>query len=59
MPDARYELKSFALDEKRNNVAAYGVFHGARIGQGGPCPPTGWATASEYVDFMDFKGDKI
>ena len=41
LPDGRYELKSFATDEARNNVAAYAVFHGTHTGQGGPVPPTG------------------
>ena len=59
LPDARYELKSFAIDEKRNNVAAYGVFHGTHTGEGGPCPPTGKATATDYVYVMDFEGSKI
>ena len=26
LPDARYDVKSFAVDAARNNVAAYGVF---------------------------------
>ena len=26
LPDTRYEVKSFATDNARNNVAAYGVF---------------------------------
>jgi len=26
-PDARYDLKSFAVDSERNNVSAYAVFH--------------------------------
>src|SRR6516162_11024346 len=33
LPDARYEVKSFATDSARNNVAAYGVFHGTQIGR--------------------------
>src|SRR5262245_14534933 len=41
MPDGRYEIKSFATDADRNNVAAYGVFSGTHTGPGGPCPPTG------------------
>jgi hypothetical protein len=41
MPDGRYELVSFATDEKRRNVSAYAVFHATRTGQGGPVPPTG------------------
>src|SRR5262249_30417401 len=27
LPDATYDVKSFATDAERNNVAAYGVFH--------------------------------
>jgi len=59
VPDGRYELKSFAVDEERKNVCAYAVFHGTHTGQGGPCPPTGKRTASDYVYVMDFEGDKI
>ena len=59
VPDGRYELKSFAVDEERKNVSAYAVFHGTHTGQGGPCPPTGKSTASDYVYVMDFEGDKI
>jgi hypothetical protein len=28
-------------------------------GQGGPCPPTGKSTTTDYVYVMDFAGDKI
>ena len=28
-------------------------------GQGGPCPPTGKSTTTDYVYVMDFDGDKI
>ena len=59
VPDGRYELKSFAIDEERKNVSAYAVFHGTHTGQGGPCPPTGKSTASDYVYVMEFEGDKI
>ena len=38
LPDAHYEVKSFATDTMRNNVAAYGVFHGTHTGEGGPVP---------------------
>jgi predicted ester cyclase len=44
IPDGQYEIRSFAVDEERNNVAAYGVFRGTHKGQGGPVPPT----ASEW-----------
>ena len=59
MPDGRYELKSFATDTARNNVCAYGVFSATHTGQGGPCPPTGKSTTTDYVYVMDFDGDKI
>jgi predicted ester cyclase len=59
LADGRYELKSFAVDPVRNNVAAYAVFHATHTGQGGPVPPTGRKTATDYVYVMQFTGDKI
>jgi predicted ester cyclase len=59
LPDARYEVKSFATDSVRNNVAAYGVFYGTHTGQGGPVPPTGRAISTDYVYVMQFDGDRI
>jgi predicted ester cyclase len=57
MPDGSYEVKSFAIDTERNNVAAYGVFSGTHTGPGGPCEPTGKKTTSDYVYVMQFTGD--
>ena len=37
LPDARYELKSFAVDAERQNVAAYAVFHGTHRARAGQC----------------------
>lgn len=59
MPDGRYEVRSFAVDEGRNNVTAFGVFRGTHTGEGGPVPPTGKALAAEYVYVMEFEGDRI
>ncbi len=59
MPDGRYTLKSFATDEERQNVSAYGVFQATHTGEGGPCPPTGKSTTTDYVYVMEFAGDKI
>src|SRR3954467_6633462 len=59
MPNGSYEVKSFATDAERNNVAAYGVFSGTHTGPGGPCPTTGRNTRTDYVYVMQFKGDKI
>ncbi len=58
-PDARYELKSFAVDVDRNNVAAYAVFHATHTGQGGPVSPTGRRMNTDYVYVMQFQGEKI
>jgi predicted ester cyclase len=59
MPDGRYEVKSFAADEERNNVIAYGVFSGTHTGDGGPVPPTGKSANADYVYVMDFERDRI
>jgi predicted ester cyclase len=59
MPDGRYELRSFAVDEARNNVAAYAVFRGTHTGEGGPVPPTGRRVEADYVYVMEFDGDRI
>jgi predicted ester cyclase len=59
MPDARYEVKSFATDEVRQNVSAYGVFKATHTAEGGPCPPTGKSTTTDYVYVMEFTGDRI
>ena len=59
VPDGRYELRSFAVDEGRNNVAAYGVFRGTHTGDGGPAPPTGKQVEADYVYVMQFGGGLI
>ena len=60
LPDGRYEVKSFATDDGRKNVCAYGVFTGTHTGPNGPCPPTGKKLVkSDYVYVMDFEDNKI
>ena len=59
LPDGRYQVKSFATDSVRNNVAAYGIFSATHTGQGGPVPPTGRSTNTDYVYVMEFEGGKI
>lgn len=58
-PAARYELKSFAIDDERNNVAVYALFHATHTGDGGPVPPTGRSMSTDYVYVMQFEGDKV
>jgi len=59
LPDGHYEVKSFATDLARNNVAAYGVFCGTHTGEGGPVPPTGRQIATDYVYVMQFENGRI
>jgi predicted ester cyclase len=59
MSDASYEVKALATDTGRNSVVAYAVFSGTHTGEGGPCPPTGKSTSTDYVYVMEFEGDKI
>ena len=44
MPDGSYEVRSFAEDEERKNVAAYGVFRGTHTERVGRCrrPGSAW-----------------
>jgi predicted ester cyclase len=59
VPDGSYEMKAFGLDEERNSVCAYAVFSGTHSGEGGPMPPTGKSTRTDYVYAMDFEDGKI
>jgi predicted ester cyclase len=59
MPDGRYELKSFATNHERNNVCAYAIFSATHTGSGGPMPPTGKSTSTDYVYVMQFEDGKI
>ena len=59
VPDGRYEILSFAVDQERNNVSAFAVFRGTHTGEGGPVPPTGKQVEADYVYVMQFDGDKI
>src|SRR5215467_14141998 len=59
LPDAKYDLKSFAVDNTRHNVVAYAVFTGTHTGRGGPVPPPGRHASTDYVYVMQFTGDKI
>ena len=59
VPDGRYEVRSFAVDDERRNVTAYGIFRGTHTGDGGPVAPTGKQVEADYVYVMEFDGDRI
>jgi len=58
-PDGTAEVRSFGVDDARNNVAIFGIFRGTHTGEGGPVPPTGKSVEADYVYVLDFEGDKI
>lgn len=61
MPDAKYELLHFSLDEKRHSVSASAIFRGTHTGEAGPMgiAPTLKSTSSHYTYVMVFEGMKI
>ena len=59
LPDGHAELRTLAVDEPRNKVSVYGVFHGTHTGEGGPVPPTGKTAAAEYVYDITFEDGRI
>jgi predicted ester cyclase len=59
IPNGHYELRFFGVDEARNTVAAYAVFHGSHTGPGGPGAPTGKEISADYVYAMKFEGALI
>lgn len=59
MEDASYEIKGFGTDAERNCVVVYAVFSGTHTGEGGPVPPTGQSTTSDYVYALQFEDGKI
>lgn len=59
VPDGSYEVRCFATDMERGSVCAYAVFSGTHSAEGGPCPPTGKSTRTDYVYVMEFRDGKI
>jgi hypothetical protein len=58
VPDGNYELKAMSLDDERNVVTAFAVFHGTHTVDG-PVPATNKTVAGDYVYAIFFDGDKI
>ena len=57
--DGCYEVRSFGVDEDRNNVTAYAIFRGTHTNDGGPVPPTGKEVEADYVYILEFEGQQI
>jgi len=59
IPAGQAEVMTFAVDEARNKVVVFGVFHGTHTTDGGPVPPTGKTMASDYAYDLVFEDGKI
>ena len=59
IPDNRYEMRSFAVDEDRNDAFAYSVLRSTHTSEGSPVPPAGKQVEADYVYVMQCDGDKI
>ncbi len=44
-----YTIQSSAWDEDNRTALFFGIFSGKHVGEGGPVPPTGQETRSDYV----------
>ena len=59
LPDASYDLKAVGTDKANDKVTIFGVFHGTHTADGGPVPPTGKKTESDYVYVADMRDGRI
>ena len=59
IPDGHYDIQFFGVDEERQCVAAYAIFHGTQTGPGGPVEPTGNSISADYVYAMQFEDNLI
>lgn len=44
-----YDLHSSCYDEETRSAIFFATFYGTHVGDGGPVPPTGASTSSDYV----------
>lgn len=58
LPNARYELKAWSVDDDRKVVTAFAVLHGTNTVDG-PVPATHKTVAGDYVYAMYFQSDKL
>lgn len=59
IPNGRYELMGFAVDEDRATAIGAAVFHGTHTVDPENGNPTGKSAAADYCYVMKFDGDRI
>ena len=56
-PGATYDLHASCYDERTRTAVFYATYHATHTGEGGPIPPTGKTTHSDYVYVLTMSGD--
>ncbi len=56
-PGATYTLHTSSYDEDTQTAVFFATYHAKHTGEGGPVPPTGKATNSDYVYFLTMNDD--
>ncbi len=56
-PGATYDLHASCFDEATGKAMFFATYHATHTGEGGPVPPTGKETHSEYVYILSMNKD--
>lgn len=56
-PGATYDLHSASFDESTRTAVFVATFHATHTGEGGPVPPTGQTTTTDYVYVLTMDDD--
>lgn len=56
-PGATYDLHSASFDEGTRTAVFFATYHAKHTGEGGPVPPTGKETHSDYVYVLTMNAD--
>ena len=56
-PGATYDLHTSSYDEDNNCAVFYATYNGKHSGDGGPVPPTGKETHTDYVYVLKMNSD--
>ncbi len=57
LPGATYDVHASAFDDSTDTAIFVATFHGRHTGEGGPVPPTGQETHTDYVYALRMSGD--
>jgi hypothetical protein len=58
-PGATYDLHASCYDERTRTALFFATYHATHSGEGGPIPPTGKTTHSDYVYALTMNDDNM